>query len=154
MPPSSLHLLITENNDKLSNDDLSNEDTHDEDEEADTTAADKDSSAEASKDNAYTNDDPFSMPTTISKKKGTAAGGRKAASNQSGGNRKTIDLDTPQGRSRAPPPRASRPRRGAATPTTPMPTVQRTRSTSCSMRVACPPLMPSPRSTSYLEGRH
>ena len=62
-PPSSFHLLITENDGDSSNDDSSDEDTSDED--ATTAAADEDS-ADANDDL----DDLFPMAKTAPKKKG------------------------------------------------------------------------------------
>jgi hypothetical protein len=91
MPPSSLHLLITEYDNDLSNDNSSNEDTSDEDEDAATAAADDDSITEANEDDTDTNNDPFSMPPkTAPKKKGASkkSGGRKTTG-------ETINLDTP-----------------------------------------------------------
>jgi hypothetical protein len=91
-PPSSFHLLITENYGNSSNDDSSDKDTSDEDA---TTAA-------ANEDSADANDDPdnlFPMAKTAPKKRGAAAGGRKAAPKKSVGRKttgeETIDLDTP-----------------------------------------------------------
>jgi hypothetical protein len=78
-PPSSLHLLITENEDDSSNGDSSDEDISDEDEDA-TTAL-------------------FAMAKTAPKKRGAAAGGRKAAPKKTAGRKttgeETIDVDTP-----------------------------------------------------------
>jgi len=154
-PPSSLRLLISENKYVSSNDDSSDEDdSSNKDEDTATAAAGEDT------DEAGASDDLFPMAKTAPKKRGAAAGGRKAPPKKSSAGRmttgeETIDLDTPpRGRSHAPPPLATRSRRGAVTPSTPTPTARRTRLTSCSMRVACPPRMPSPRSPSYLEGRH
>ena len=108
----------------MSDDDSRDEDTSIDDEDAATAVADEDS-AEANKDNADENNDTFSMAKTVQKKKGAASGGRKVASKNSGGRKSTgeepIDLDPPRGRSHAPPPRVTRPRRGAATQSTPTP---------------------------------
>ncbi len=86
-PPSSLHLLITENDDDLSNDDSSNDDSSKEDEETATTAADEDT------DDAGASDNLFPMAKMAPKKRGTATGGRKAAPKKSAG-RKTMGEET------------------------------------------------------------
>jgi hypothetical protein len=144
-PTSSLHLLISEND---------GDDDNDDDDGDDDDAADDDDVDDDDVDDDDDPDDLFPMAKMAPKKRGAAAVGKKAAPKKKTTGEETIDLDTPQGRSRAPPPRAIRSRRGAATPSTPTPTARRTRLTSCSTRAACPPRMPSPRSPSYLEGRH
>jgi len=101
-PPSSFHLLITENDGDSSNNDSSDEDTSDED--ATTAAADEDS-ADANNDP----DDLFPMAKTAPKRKrGAATGGRKAAPKKSAGRKttgeETIDLDTPPEEEEAPRP--------------------------------------------------
>jgi hypothetical protein len=95
-PSSSLHLLISENEEDVSsNDDSSNEDdSSDEDEDTATAAANEDT------DNAGASDDLFPLAKTAPKKRGAAAGGRKALPKKSSAGRKTtgeeiIDLDTP-----------------------------------------------------------
>ncbi len=91
-PPSSFHLFITENDGDSSNDNLSDKDTSNKD--AATAAADKDSTD--ANDNP---DDLFPMAKTAPKKRGAAAGGRKATPKKSAGRKTTgeeiIDLDTP-----------------------------------------------------------
>ncbi len=87
-PPSSFHLLITENSDS-SNDNSSNKDK-----DTATAAADEDT------DDAGANGDLFPMAKMAPKKRGAAAGGRKAPPKKSSAGRKTtgeetIDLDTP-----------------------------------------------------------
>jgi hypothetical protein len=97
----------------LSNDDSSDEDTSNED--TATAAADKDS--------ADANDDPddlFPMAKTAPKKRGAAAGGRKAAPKKYAGRKttgeETIDLDTPPRKNpRAPAARYSIEKRGCYT---------------------------------------
>jgi hypothetical protein len=103
MPPSSFHLLITENDGDSSDGDSSDEDSSDED--TATAAADEDSTD--------ANDDPddlFPMAKMAPKKRGAAAGGRKAAPKKSAGRKttgeETIDLETP--------PRKKKPRAPAA----------------------------------------
>ena len=84
-PPSSLHLLITENQNNSSDDYSSDKDTSNKDEDTTTTAANEDST-EANGDDTDANDDPFSTR------------GRKAASKKSGGRKttgETINYDTP-----------------------------------------------------------
>jgi hypothetical protein len=96
-PPSSLHLLtISENDGDSSDEDSSNEDSSDEDssDEDAATAADDEESVEALDD-----DDLFPMAKTDPKKRGAAAGGRKAAPKKTAGRKttgeETIDIDTP-----------------------------------------------------------
>jgi hypothetical protein len=84
MPPSSFHLLITENDGDSSNDDDSSDDDSSED---DSTTADEAGHL-------------FPMAKTATKKSGAAAGGRKATTKKSAGRKttgeeETIDLDTP-----------------------------------------------------------
>ena len=157
MPPSSLHLLITENKDDNNDDDDEDEDTSNEDEDATAAAADE-VSADEDTDNADANDDLFPMAKTAPKKRGAASRGKKVAPKKSAGRKTTgrrpSTVTPPRGRSRAPLPHTTQSIRRAATPSTPTPIAQRTRLTLCSTRVACPPRMPSPRSSSYLEGRH
>jgi hypothetical protein len=91
MLPSSLHLLITENDDNSSHEDSSKEDSSDED--AATAAADEDA------DDAVVNDDLFPMAKMAQKKRGTAARGREGTTKKSGVRKttgeETIDLETP-----------------------------------------------------------
>jgi len=133
-PHSSLHLLITENNDDDNNN--NDEDSSDDDDDNDHTATTTDDDDDDNDDDADTKDDPddlFLMAKTVPKKKGAAAGGRKAAPKKKTTG-ETIDLDTPPRKK----PRAAAARyssgRGAVTLSTPTPTAQRTRMTSCSTR--------------------
>ncbi len=110
-PPSSFHLLISENDGDSSVKDSNDKDSSDED-AATAAAADDDD-----------NDDPddlFSMAKTAPKKRGAAAGGRKAAPKKSAGRKttgdETIDLDTPpRKKPRAPVARYSIEKRGCYT---------------------------------------
>ena len=160
MPPSSLHLLISENEDVLSYDDSSDEDSSDEDEDTATATADEDSTEANDADAKDDADDLFPMAKTVPKKKALPPGeGRRPrrileAERPRG---RPSTLTPPRGRSRAPPPKPCAAAARYSTEkraSTPMPTTRRTRSMSCSTRGACPPRMPSPRSPSYLEGRH
>jgi hypothetical protein len=91
-PPSSFHLLISENDGNSSDEDSNDTDSSDEDA---STAATDDNDNDANDDP----DDLFPMAKTAPKKKGAAAGGRKAAPKKSAGRKttgeETIDLDTP-----------------------------------------------------------
>ena len=80
-PPSSLHLLISENEDVLSNNNSSDkDDLSDEDEDTATAAANEDT------DDADASNDLFPMAKMAPKKRGAAAGGRKAPPKKEKGN--------------------------------------------------------------------
>ena len=85
MPPSSFHILITENDDDSSNDDSSDDDTSDKDKDAATTATDKDS-AEANKDDAGANNARFLCPKLFQRRRAPPPGdGRRPLRNLHGG---------------------------------------------------------------------
>ena len=89
-PPSSPHLLISENDGNSSDD----EDDDDGDDNDDNTAA----AANDNEDNDDANDGPdnlFPMAKMAPKKRGAAAGGKKAAPKKKTTGEETIDLDTP-----------------------------------------------------------
>ena len=74
-PPSSLHLIISENEDVSSNNDSSDEDdSSEEDKDTATAASDEDTN------DAGASDDLFPMAKTAPKKRDAAAGGRNALS--------------------------------------------------------------------------
>jgi hypothetical protein len=90
--PSSFHLLFSENDGDSSDEDSNDTDSSDEDA---ATAATDDDDDDANDDL----DDLFPMTKMAPKKRGAAAGGRKAAPKKSAGRKttgeETIDLDTP-----------------------------------------------------------
>jgi hypothetical protein len=92
-PPSSLNLLITENDGESSNDDSNDEDSSNKD--AATAAADEESV------DALDDDDLFPMAKAAPKKRGAAAGGRRLPPRR-------LPAETPRGRRQSmltPPPR-------------------------------------------------
>ena len=102
-PPSSPHLLISENDGDSSDDD---------DDDAATAADDDDDDDDANNDP----DDLFPMAKTALKKRGAAAGGKKAAPKKKTTGEETINLDTlPRKKPRAPAARYSTEKRGCYT---------------------------------------
>ncbi len=90
-PPSSLHLLISENDGDDDNDDVDNDDDDNDDDDA--AAANDVDDDDVDDDNDP--DDLFPMAKTAPKKRGAAAGGKKVAPKKKTTGEETIDLDTP-----------------------------------------------------------
>ena len=114
-------MAFTENGNDSNHDDSSNEDTSNKGKDAATAAA-ANNSTEANDENADANDDLFSMAKMVPRRRAPPPVGRRWPLRNLGAQRpqgRPSTLTPPQGRSRAPLPRATRSRRGAATPSTP-----------------------------------